>query len=38
LVGCNVKKAFPKHAEKVGCGSVTPLSVPANLAVNPDKK
>jgi len=29
---------FPKQAENVGSGCVTPLSVPANLAVNPDKK
>ena len=25
-------------AEKVGCGEVTPLSVPANFAVKPDRK
>lgn len=28
----------PKHAEKVGVGSVTPSSVPATFAVNPDRK
>ena len=28
----------PKQAEKVGVGSVTPRSVPASFAVNPDKK
>ena len=38
LVGCNDKKAAPKQAENVGVGSVIPRSVPANLAVNPDKK
>lgn len=38
FVGCSERNAAPKHAEKVGVGSVIPLSVPANLAVNPDKK
>ena len=38
FVGCNDKKAAPKQAENVGVGSVIPRSVPANLAVNPDKK
>ena len=37
-MGCNDRKASPKQAENVGVGSVTPLSVPANLAVKPDKK
>ena len=32
------RKAAPKQAENVGVGSVIPRSVPANLAVNPDKK
>ena len=27
--------ATPKHGEKVACGSVTPISVPATLAVYP---
>ena len=27
----------PKHVEKVGCGSVTPISVPASFAVNPER-
>jgi hypothetical protein len=27
--GCG-RKGAPKHAEKVGCGSVTPISVPAS--------
>ena len=30
--------SFPKQAENVGSGLVTPRSVPANFAVNPDKK
>lgn len=29
------RKAPPKQAEKVACGSVTPSSVPATLAVYP---
>ena len=28
----------PKHAEKVACGSFTPISVPATLAVYPEMK
>ena len=31
-------KGDPKQAEKVACGSVTPRSVPATLAVYPDRK
>ena len=31
-------KGAPKQVEKVGCGSVTPRSVPATFAVKPDKK
>ena len=38
FVGCKVKKAAPKQAEKVGVGLSTPLSVPASFAVKPDKK
>jgi hypothetical protein len=38
LVGCRVKKADPKQAEKVDSGSVTPRSVPATLAVYPERK
>jgi hypothetical protein len=33
LVGCQTMKAEPKQAEKVASGSVTPISVPATLAV-----
>ena len=33
--GCSVKNGPPKHGEKVAVGSVTPLSVPATLAVYP---
>ena len=33
FVGCHTMKAEPKHAEKVASGSVTPISVPATLAV-----
>ena len=33
LVGCHTMKAEPKQAEKVASGSVTPISVPATLAV-----
>lgn len=29
-------KAYPKHAEKVGTGSLIPTSVPAILAVYPE--
>jgi len=35
LAGCNGKKASPKQAENVASGSVTPISVPATLAVYP---
>ena len=28
----------PKQVEKVACGSVTPISVPATFAVYPDRK
>ena len=28
----------PKQVEKVGCGSVTPRSVPATLEVKPERK
>ena len=38
FVGCKLKKAAPKQAENVGVGSVMPRSVPANLAVKPDRK
>ena len=38
LVGCNSRNACPKHAENVGVGSVIPRSVPASLAVNPERK
>ena len=31
-------KAAPKQVEKVACGSVTPISVPATFAVYPDRK
>ena len=27
----------PKHVENVGCGSLTPISVPASFAVNPER-
>ena len=37
-VGCSSRKAWPKQAEKVGVGSVMPRSVPASLAVKPDRK
>ncbi|CSA27963.1 Uncharacterised protein [Vibrio cholerae] len=33
-----MRNAAPKQAEKVGVGSVMPRSVPASLAVKPDKK
>jgi len=33
MVGCKGKNAYPKHAEKVGEGSLTPTSVPATFAV-----
>jgi len=38
LVGCSDRKAAPKQAEKVGVGSVIPRSVPASLAVKPERK
>ena len=38
LVGCKLRKAAPKQAENVGVGSVIPRSVPASLAVKPDRK
>ena len=38
MVGCRVRKALPKHEENVACGSVTPRSVPASLAVYPLRK
>ena len=38
LVGCSSRNAWPKQAEKVGVGSVMPRSVPASLAVKPDRK
>ncbi len=34
--GCG-RNGAPKHVEKVGCGSVTPSSVPASFAVNPER-
>jgi len=37
-VGCKLKNAAPKQLEKAGVGSVIPRSVPASLAVKPDKK
>ncbi len=37
-VGCSDRNAAPKQAEKVGVGSVTPRSVPASLAVKPERK
>ena len=33
-----MRKAAPKHAEKVADGSVIPRSVPATLAVYPEMK
>src|SRR5688572_16680788 len=38
LVGCHTRNTAPKHALKVACGSVTPRSVPATLAVYPERK
>ena len=38
FVGCSSRNACPKQAENVGVGSVIPRSVPASLAVNPDRK
>ena len=35
--GCG-RNGAPKQAEKVGCGSVTPISVPASFAVKPERK
>ncbi|MNT71840.1 hypothetical protein D3C72_2103750 [compost metagenome] len=37
-VGCSVRNAAPKQAENVGVGVVMPRSVPASLAVKPDRK
>jgi len=37
-VGCCGRNGAPKAQEKVGCGSVTPISVPASLAVKPVRK
>ena len=36
--GCLGRKGAPKQAEKVAVGSVTPRSVPATLAVYPERK
>ena len=33
LFGCQTRNGPPKHGENVACGSVTPTSVPATLAV-----
>ena len=33
FVGCQTRNAAPKQAENVACGSTTPTSVPATLAV-----
>ncbi len=33
LLGCHTKNGPPKHGENVAWGSVTPISVPATLAV-----
>ena len=38
FVGWSSRKAWPKHALKVGVGSVIPLSVPASFAVKPERK
>ncbi len=38
FVGCSSRNAWPKQAENVGVGSVIPRSVPASLAVKPDRK
>src|SRR5690606_19739707 len=38
FVGCKLKIAFRKQAEKAGSGCVSARSVPANFAVKPDKK
>src|SRR5207245_7842903 len=37
-LGCSGRNGAPKQAEKVAFGSVTPRSVPATLAVYPDRK
>ena len=34
--GCG-RNGAPKHVEKVGCGSVTPISVPASFEVKPER-
>ena len=36
--GSRGRKGSPKQVEKVGTGSVTPISVPATLLVKPDTK
>ena len=36
--GCSGRNGAPKQEEKVADGSVTPRSVPATLAVYPDRK
>ena len=38
FTGCKLKNGPPKQAENVGVGSVIPLSVPASLAVKPERK
>jgi hypothetical protein len=35
--GCG-RNGAPKQVENVGCGSVTPISVPASFAVKPERK
>ena len=36
--GSSGRKGSPKQVEKVGTGSVTPISVPATLLVKPETK
>src|SRR5690348_6397780 len=38
LFGCQTRNGPPKHGLNVACGSVTPISVPATLAVYPMTK
>src|SRR5690625_7498715 len=38
LVGCHTRNGAPKHAEKTGLGSVTPISVPATFAVRSEER
>ena len=38
LGGMQLEEGLPKQAEKVGVGSVMPRSVPASLAVKPERK